>query len=432
MARNSFLKDVTGVFSSNVFIIAAGLIASIILSRKLGPEGFGVYSAILVLPLIVVSFAQLGIRGSSIYHIGRKQFGQSETVSSILVILVMTSILGILATGIGFYFLDDVSFTKLYIFLVLMMIPFRLAMAYFGGVFIGREQIGKANFINWFSELIHLAAVIAFVWLADWQVTGALFALLLSHFLVSFWAFYMLFKEFRFSLKINPAILKSLLSMGFLFAFSFVIIQLNYRIDVLLLQKLSTLEEVGYYSLGVSIAEKLWQLPLAIGVVLMSRTVNTEDRQAINQTTARLARVSLVAGLLASIAMYVLSPWILPAIWGESFRPSVETIQYILPGILFISIYRVLNSRLSGAGKPEISIYVFLPALVVNVLLNLWWIPLYGAMGAVWATNASYTLGTVAFIFVYSKMVGMPVIQIFEFRRSDFNFLKEMKKWASR
>ena len=73
--------------------------------------------------------------------------------------------------------------------------------------------------------------------------------------------------------------------MGFLFAFSFVIIQLNFRIDILLLQKLSTLEEVGYYSLGVSIAEKLWQFPFAIGIVLMSRTVNTEDQDAINFTT---------------------------------------------------------------------------------------------------------------------------------------------------
>jgi Na+-driven multidrug efflux pump len=75
---------------------------------------------------------------------------------------------------------------------------------------------------------------------------------------------------------------------------------------------------------------------------------------------------------------------------------------------------------------------VFLPALVVNVLLNLWWIPLYGAFGAVLATNVSYTLGTIAYIVVYSKIVHMPVIRIFEFQKSDFMFLKEMRKWIRR
>jgi O-antigen/teichoic acid export membrane protein len=220
--------------------------------------------------------------------------------------------------------------------------------------------------------------------------------------------------------------------MGVMFALSFVIIQLNFRIDVLLLKELSTMEEVGFYSLGVSIAEKLWQLPFAIGIVLMSRAVNTDDQDAINETTARLVRVSLIVGLIASIAMFVVSPWVLPAIWGEKFRPSIMVVQYILPGILFISIYRVLSSRLAGIGRPGVSIYVFLPALIINILLNLWWIPPYGAFGAVMATNVSYTLGTIAYIFVYSRIVHMPVRMIFEYKQSDFRFLKELKKWIIR
>jgi O-antigen/teichoic acid export membrane protein len=432
MAQKSFLKDLTGVFSSNIFIILAGLLVSVILTRKLGPGGFGIYSAILVIPLLVVSFAQLGIRGSSIYHVGKKQFDQRDIVAGILQILIMTSILGIIITWAGFMFLNDENYSRLYIVLVLMMIPFRLAMAYFGGIFIGKEQIGRSNFINWFSEIIHLVAVVIFVWILDWQITGALFSLLISHVMITAWALYYLNKEFKLHMRLRPEVIKSLMSMGFLFALSFVIIQLNFRIDILLLQELSTLEEVGYYSLGVSVAEKLWQLPFAIGIVLMSRTANATDQEAINKTTAKLVRVSFIAGLLASVAMIAVSPWVVPAIWGEKFSPSILVIQYILPGILFISVYRVLSSRLSGIGKPQVSIYVFLPALVINVILNLLWIPPYGAFGAVLATNVSYTLGTLAYIFVYSRIVKMPVLQIFAFQKSDFAFIKEMKKWISR
>jgi O-antigen/teichoic acid export membrane protein len=217
--------------------------------------------------------------------------------------------------------------------------------------------------------------------------------------------------------------------MGILFAISFLIIQLNYRVDILLLKELSTIDEVGYYSLGVSIAEKLWQLPLAIGIVLMTRAANSTDQEAINHTTGRLVRISFLAGIIASAFLFLLSPWLIPWIWGQTFQSSVSVIRYILPGILFISIYRVLSSRLSGIGLPQISIYVFLPSLILNVLLNLWWIPDYGAMGAVVATNVSYTVGSVAYLFVYSKVVHMPVNQIVKFRKSDFDFLTELRKW---
>jgi O-antigen/teichoic acid export membrane protein len=432
MVRRSFFKDVTGVISSRIFLILAGLLISVILSRKLGPAGFGIYSAILVIPLVVISFVQLGMRASSIFHIGQKQHEPAEITGSVLLVLILTSILAILITWIGFIFFDDKSYTGLYIVLVLLSLPFRLAMAYFGGIFLGREQIALSNFINWFAEFLHLLAVIILVWWLDMGIEGALLAMVVAHAAITAWALYVIRADTGIILKIRPDILKSLISMGFLFATSFGIIQLNYRIDVLLLKKLSSLDEVGYYSLGVSIAEKLWQLPLAIGVVLMSRTANSTDHKAINDMTARLVRVSLIAGLVASILMFILSPWVVPAIWGPKFHESISTVQFILPGILFISVYRVLNSRLAGIGKPQISIYVFTPALFLNILLNLWWIPLYGAFGAVLATNVSYSLGTIAYIIFYSRIVGMPVMEIFRFQRNDFSFIKQMKKWIVR
>jgi O-antigen/teichoic acid export membrane protein len=432
MAKKSFLTDLTGVISSRIILLVAGLLITVILSHRLGPVFFGIYSAILVLPQIVISFAQLGMRSSSIYHIGRKQFDQSEVAGNVMIVLLITSLLSVLITMAGFLFLNKESYTNLYIVLVLLSLPFRLAMAYIGGIFIGNEQISRSNFINWFAEFLHLVTVVLFVWILDLGVAGALLALVASHTAISAWAFYVLRQDMGIKLKWRKEILKSLLSMGVLFAASFGIIQLNYRIDILLLQELSTMEQVGFYSLGVSIAEKLWQLPLAIGVVLMSRTANATDQDVINVTTAKLVRVSILATLLASLFIFFLAPALVPAIWGEEFRASITTVQYILPGILFISVYRVLNSRLAGIGKPQVSIYVFAPALVLNIVLNLWWIPVYDAFGAVLATNVSYTLGTLAYIFVYAKIVKMPVLEIFAFRKSDFDFLKVMRQWSRR
>ena len=83
MAQRRFLRDVVGVLNSNVFSLACGIGVSILLTRILGPEGFGLYSAIVIIPIIVVSLTHLGIRGASIFHLGKKLYDESELVSTV-------------------------------------------------------------------------------------------------------------------------------------------------------------------------------------------------------------------------------------------------------------------------------------------------------------------------------------------------------------
>ena len=428
MARRTFLRDVVSVLSSNIFAIINGLLVSIILSRSVGPEGYGIYSAILVVPLLVMSIIQMGVRGSAIYLIGKKKFSDDVTVSNIIVLLLLTSTIGILVSLLVFALLNNENFTLIMILLVVMLIPSRLANMYIGGIFLGKEQISRAYMFVWLTVLLDLIAVILFVWLLKLDVAGAILSALIASYIVTIVVFRIIYREYKIKLKIDRKVSGAILRLGVLFAISFAIIQLNYRIDILILDAMRSEREVGYYSLGVSIAEKLWQLPMAIGVVLMSRTANATDQEMINQSTAKLVRVSILAEVLAMVILFFIAPLIIPLIWGADFQPSVKLLQYLLPGILFVSLYRILSSRLSGIGLPQISIYVFLPTLVINVLLNLWWIPVYGAMGAVMATNISYTIGSIAYVIVYSRVVGMPISEIFKYRKSDFSFIPDLKR----
>ncbi len=427
MTKTRFLKDILSVFYSNVFAIINGLLISIILSRVLGPEGFGIYVSIMVVPTIAVGFVQLGIRRSAIYHIGTKKFKEDNIVSTVLLILIITSILGIMISGISFYFLKDANFTKVLIIIVLLIIPFKLAIIYAGGIFLGKEQIKRSNILKWLPVSINLICVILFVWIMKINVLGALISILVSNSLVAYYALRLINKEYKIKLHFNYDIIRSLIKLGFVFAMSFLVMQLNYRIDILLLKELSTVNEVGYYSIGVSIAEQLWQLPFAVGIIVMSRSANATDQDAMNKVTAKLLRISFLIGIIVSFIIVLIAPFLVPLIWGVKFLPSVKIIQTILPGILIFIIFRILNSRLSGIGKPQIAVFVFIPALIINVILNFLWIPTYGAIGAAMATNVSYSLGAVIFLIVYSRIVKMSVIDIIKLRKSDFSFLSDIK-----
>jgi O-antigen/teichoic acid export membrane protein len=255
---------------------------------------------------------------------------------------------------------------------------------------------------------------------------GALVSLLASNAVVAVVALLRLFRRFTVRISFRNPVMGELLKTGVVYALSFLVIQLNYRIDVLLLKALSTPAEVGIYSLGVSVAELLWQVPMAISIVVMSRTANTANLDAMNVNTARLLRVSLVFGLVISFFIVVLSPWVVPLVFGEKFRSSILVMQTILPGILMVIMFRILSGQLSGMGRPDAALRAFIPALVLNVVLNYLWIPTYGATGAVMATNLSYTLGSVVYLFTYSRLTGMRVKEILRFSQEDWVFLQRI------
>jgi O-antigen/teichoic acid export membrane protein len=433
MAKRGFIKDVVGVFNSNVFSLICGLLLSILLTRELGPEGFGLFSSLIVIPLIVVSITNLGIRGASIYMLGQKKYAEQDVVSSILALFLMSALAGVILSFISYQVYDDPDFRLSLIGLVLAVIPFRLSLVYIGGIFIGKDEIKKANQVNWPINLLNLAFAALLVWGLGLKVPGALVSVLVANILVSAYGFYILSKHYRIRVRFDFAIIKKLFLLGILYSASFFIIMLNFRVDIILLQRMTDLKEVGLYSLGVQIAEQLWQIPLAISIIIFSRTANAENPAGMTGKTLSLTRVSLVLSTILSLIIAVIAPWVIPPVFGEDFTPSIILLQALLPGVILMVVFRVLSGQIAGMGKPQLSIYVFAPALVLNIILNFILIPLYGAMGAVIATNISYACGAVGYWIIFARQTGCAYLDIIRFRKDDIAAFKSiMTKFTSR
>ncbi|MEI6060484.1 MAG: polysaccharide biosynthesis C-terminal domain-containing protein [Bacteroidota bacterium] len=423
MSKRSIAKDITGVLGSNVFAVLIGFLIDVVISRQLGPQGRGLYASVLVVPLLVVGFMMMGVRRSAVFHIGKQLYSDDRTVSGIMQVLLITSVLAMLLSGLSFLYFKPEGLSLPMVLLAVGSIPVRLVLSYAGGVYLGKEQFRRSNLLNWLPLFLNLGGVLVFVAVLHWSVTGALLALLLSNFLVALMSLRHIFSEYKISFRPDKEIMVSLVRLGVVYAFALLIMQLNYKIDILLLQKLSTLDQVGYYSLGVAISDKLWQLPTAMGVVVLSRTANMQDEALLNKSISSLLRVSFVLVLIAAVILWFVIPYLLPLIFGGKFIPSVDVVRAMLPGIVIFVLPRILNSRFAGIGQPKILVAIFVPALIVNVLLNLLWIPLYGGVGAAWASNVSYAIGAITLVIVYSVKMHVPLLDIFTFRRSDFDMV---------
>ncbi len=418
-AGRSLLADIVGVLSSHVLSMLAVLGLSVLLSRILGPEGYGIYTSLFAVPMIVLGLVQLGLSRSAIYHLGNQLFPEGKIIASIYILLIFTSFVGLLLTAAGYALVANPHFKIHWMLILLISIPFFLGNIYNGGIFIGREQISVANRLQWMPVTLSLLLSIVLVGVLGWGITGALFSTFCATVFIFFVGYTRVRRTFFFEPGLYPEILKSLAGKGFVYALNFLMLQINYKVDVVLLQRMVKPEQIGFYSLGVSVTEQLWLLPYAVGIVLMSRTANSSDKIQMSETTSLMLRTSFPVSLLGALAFILLTPVFLPLIFGKKFLPSISVVQTIIPGIIIFMIYRILESFYAGFGKPMLSVKILIPAALINILLNLWWIPRWGILGAAWATNVSYSVATSIFLWFFLKDSRLSLKDCFLPRWSD-------------
>jgi O-antigen/teichoic acid export membrane protein len=278
--------------------------------------------------------------------------------------------------------------------------------------------------------LLNLSCILIFVVIARLWVFGALLSILVANVFTAVYSLYLVNKSQRITIKFDPEIMKSILQLGAVFAIAWFLLKLNFRIDILILQALAPLREVGFYNQGVTVAEG-WQAPFAIGAVILSSSANSTDQEVVNDNVAKLFRLTLLMVIISSVMIFLLSPFLVPLIYGHKFIPSVRIVQSIIPAIVVVIMAKILASRLAGLKKTYIVIFVHLPALIINIICNLILIPKYYAMGAVYSSIISYSFTAIGILLVYSMVVKRPVFDVFRFKKNDFDFIPQMRSKLS-
>ena len=308
------------------------------------------------------------------------------------------------------------------------MHPFEFIISYMQGYNLAKSKYRNFNRLKWVPRLVYLLTIILFVGLLGWSVRGALISIILSNLLTIL--IYLRFYGTSlpgFTGTIPMKVIKSLLGFGSLYAFAFLVTRLNHKIDILILKRMCDIAEVGYYSLGANVAETIWQVPIAIGVVLMARSARQSDERVATEEVCSSLRISLLVVLFAGLLLFLLAPILVPILFGERYSASIPIIRTILPGILFFVILKILNSQFIGSGLPQLTLIALIPALFLNVILNILFIPSLKGIGAAMATNISYFCASFLLLLIYSRTFKTGLAEIFRYRKSDFAFIQKFR-----
>jgi len=416
----SFLKDITSVGASRIAVIIFSLGRGIITARWLGPEGNGIIAAITVYPSLFMTFGSLGISQSATHFIGQGKYSEQSIKTSIAQIWIFTTVLSIVISYFLIRHFSNSGHNLFLVFLAIAPIPFTLFNTYNTGIFLGKNQIGIYNKINWLPVAVIFICIVLLVIIIPLGISGAMIAVIPGP-LVMF--ILLLFKNdfiHAFKIKLDWKIIRSLLSLGIVYATALLVINLNYKADIILLDKLASPFELGIYSKGVAITEFLWQIPMLLSTIVFARSAGAKDSLKFSRKVAQLLRLSVIIIGLGSVVLVLIARHVIMLMYGVEFIKSVPVLQLLIPGVLLLTIFKVLNMDLAGKGKPWVSMKAMVPAVLLNIGLNFILIPAYGGNGSAISSTISYSFAALLFLHFYSKEVHLPIKEILSYSKSDF------------
>lgn len=426
MKKRNTTKDILLTFITKLFYLGGSFVISVILARLLGAAGKGRVTALFVVPNMLISIADMGVRQAAAYTIGQKKHSVQEVFSSSLFLWIISSTVSMLILVVYYSLPFTMDYEWLLISLALVLVPIKILDTYYYGIHQGLQQIEAMNMRHISSLISRLIAVVVLVWILNLGVFGAAVAIIISEISVGAYSYIKLKSQVKFKVAYIPNLPEKLFKQGITFAVALFLLNINYRLDILILDRLVTATEVGLYSVGVGLAELIWQLPNAIGTVLFSRSANSSSDKEASNRAAKLLRVSLFILVLGSVMFGMTSKWIVPFIYGQEFQNSSGVINLLLPGIVFIVMVQVLHASISGRGYPLLGVNVFAGSIIINVALNYTLIPLYGIEGAAISSTISYTIAGISYAVLYSKKEKISLLDLLVIKKDDINALKKV------
>lgn len=391
-SQTPLVRSGTLTLATRFVIFVLGVVSSVILARALGPQGRGLYALALVAPSAVTLIANLGVSQALVYHLARRTFpidvltGHVVALSLLLGAIATVGLFAVMAI-VGSVILPAVPLNL--VLVAAASIPlalfFYLTLSFQQGLerFVGFNVLYLTNAVALVVLFIPLLLMHGNVmlavaaWSCSWIPTAAV-------------GLYQLGRAGRLSIRLDPQVARALFRFGIVGYLSFLSNFLNFRLDAFLLNIFANATQVGLYAVAVSLAETIWYVSTAASTVLAPRVAGSEGA-APDITTGRVSRVVFSTSIVAALGLGIVAPALVRVLFGSPFGPSVVALWLLLPGIVTLSVARVLSSYLLGRNRLRIDFAASLAGLAVTVALDLILIPRHGFAGAAIASSVAYT-----------------------------------------
>lgn len=400
------------------FLVTSGVLNSVFINRYLGPALKGEYAFVLNAVNLVVLILNLGIyqsypnsKRNNLPNVKQKYYNICimQFVVYLVLALVLSLIVGSIRYAIIFTLVPFNILTKQLLFITMI------------------ENINLRNAINIANQMLYTVMLAVLYVLAPRNYYYIIALLYIKDIIIVL----RIIAKFDLRLDFKDMDLKLLaaaIKFGFFPMLTILLITMNYDLDILILKKFVDFEQIGYYSVGVSLANQVWVIPDAFKEVLFSKTASSDSIDDIVLSI----KVNVYICLLIIGFIAIAGKQVLHLLYGVEYLQSYPVTVVLFFGVLPMVFFKLIYPLFIAKGRNKLSFGILLASVILNVIGNFIFIPIFGIIGAAVTSIFSYSLCGILFLTIFARSYNLNMRDLFLPNGKDIERLRGLIRKAAR
>lgn len=385
------------MFLPNLF----NLVFLMIAARILLNTGMNEYSVIISYVTMFALFSDIGSTGILIRDVSQDRSRMEKYFGSFFTIrLIITSSMVLLSVIVANFMPYDPQTVRLIYIAALSQLFFQVGQI-FASLFQAYERMQYIAYGSALQSIVFLVLGLIFIYIGL-GVTGLIYANLISNFLMLICYVALVYnKIFRIKFNFNRSTFKYLVLAGIPFGIAGYLNIIYSYVDRFILSILRYPEVANYtlpYTLVMSLSFILTAYTSSVFPLFSKISVNKVN--SIKYACEKSFKYLMILIIPMCVGTTLLADRIVYTIYGPDFTGAVPILQLLIWLLMFMVVTNIGSPLLTATHRERLNMYIILVCAILNILLNLALIPLYGAIGS--SIASLLTIGLVnAVLMIY-------------------------------
>lgn len=391
ITHKSFIKyfiNTSWMFFEQFFRLLAGVFVGIYVARYLGPMQFGIFSYAGAFVALFAALSKLGLDGVVVRELINQPECKNKILGTAFWLKVTASlvVLGVIATILPWSSNDKQ--TNIYIYIIAMGLlfqTFEIADFYFQST----TQIKYVSMCRTVQLAISSAVKLYLIYI-EADLMPFVIVTLIDQIMLALAFILMLYAKNSISIfsYFSKSIATSLLKDSWPLIVSSLAISLYMRIDQIIIKELLGVADVGLYSAALRISETTYLVPVIICTSIFPAIIATKKLgdEIYSKRILILFESMMLASILIAIPISIFSDLIMKSLFGEKYMIAGSVLAIHVWSGVFVFMGVAAGKWMLVENITKQTMYRTLAGAIINILLNLILIPIYGIKGSALAT----------------------------------------------
>lgn len=383
-------------------------------ARKLGTDGYGIFSYAMSIAAFFSIFSDIGLTGLLTREIAKEPEKKSNYISTVFFLKVGALVVTLFATLFVSPFFIKIDATKSLIPLAALLILFDSLRVFGFGFARAESKMEKEGIVSMATDVfITIFSIISLT------TSPSPFNLSLMYVFGSFMGTVLIFLSLKkqianLSGKFDKTLIKPIMNVAVPFAIMGVFSALMINIDMVILGIFKDANELGLYAAAQRPIQLLYVLPTVIATSLfpiISNFIHNKKIDEVKTLVEKTIRITSLAAVPLFIGGLLLSRPIIFFFFGQQYEGAVLSFQILLSTILLVFPGTIVGNTLFSWNLQKRLMLATGLAALSNVILDLLLIPLFGISGSAVATLVSQIVSNGITWFSLKKEIDFKIFR---------------------